>query len=117
METLTEYFTLSDSACDNGDSLKKLLTLFADEAVVTDNRGYVYRGRAQVDQFFNNFFTENVKLKHIFEVHKQENRVEVNWGVVGQKENSQKIFALTGTDLAMLNDQGKIINLRVTTDH
>jgi hypothetical protein len=117
METLSEYFTLSDSACNNAESLKKLLALFTDEAVVTDNRGYVYRGRAQVDQYFNQFFTENVKLKHIFEVHKQDNRVEVNWGVVGQKEKTAKIFALTGTDLALLNDQGKITSLRMTTNH
>ena len=117
METLTEYFTLSDTACHDQASLQKLLTLFADEAIVTDNRGYVYRGRERVDQFFKNFFTENIKLKHIFEVHKQDNRVEVNWGVVGQKEKSRKIFALTGTDLATLDDRGKIINLRVTTNH
>lgn len=112
MNTVKKYFILSDSAGKDPDSLNELISLFADDAVVEDNRNNIYRGIDEVSSFFHTFFKRNAELRHVFTIQQQDNIVKVQWGVVGKKPNNE-IFTLTGTDIATLDDQQKIIHLQV----
>lgn len=116
MDTLTRYFKLSDQVEHEPINFEKLVDLFAQNAKVTTNTGTSYEGLQEIRKFFQQFFQTNVSLRHIFEVQKCEDQVIVQWGVVGRKAQTNKIFALTGKDIAKLNNQQQIVNLKVITN-
>lgn len=113
MNPVKKYFILSDSAGKDPDALNELISLFADNAVVEDNRNNIYKGIAEVSSFFHAFFKRNTELRHVFTIQQQDNIVKVQWGVVGKKLNNE-IFTLTGTDIATLDEQQKIVHLKVS---
>ncbi|MGX7205530.1 nuclear transport factor 2 family protein [Enterococcus pingfangensis] len=116
MDTLEKYFNLSDIAGKDEKAFENLIELFSEDAVIDANNGNTYSGIIDIRDFFTKFFESSSELRHLFTIKKNDENVQVEWGVVGRRKTTDQIFTLTGTDYAILNDDNKIIHLRVIGD-
>lgn len=112
MTILDRYFELSDLAGNDNNAFEELISLFSDQAVLYSADGTKSKGKQAIKEFFNNFFTKNVVLKHVWTTKEKETGLETEWAVVG-KRSDEAIFALKGIDTAELDNLGKILSLNV----
>lgn len=117
MNTLEQYFILSDIAGKDSNSFDKLIALFADDAIIDANDGKSYQGRGEIQEFFKHFFQNSTELKHVWTIVESDKEIIVSWGVVGKRSETGDIFTLTGKDVARINDEQKIIYLQVIGDN
>lgn len=112
MNTLNRYFELSDLAVQNKDSLQELCGLFAQDAIIEANNGLTYKGKADIEKFFKDFFSRNLATKHLWDIKEQNDGwLQANWAVACRRKSGD-YFALTGKDIAKIID-GKISHLKV----
>ncbi len=113
MTIMDRYFELSDVAGNDKNAFQELIDLFSDQAVFHSADGAKMSEKKEIEDFFMNFFNKNVILKHVWVTTEVENGLETSWAVVGKRIDGS-IFALKGVDVAELNNNGKIISLKVS---
>lgn len=109
---LDDYFRLSDLAGHDGESMKRLLALFSENAVVIPNNSNEIKGMKSIAHFFADFFKRNAEMHHVWSTVRTENGLETKWAVCAKKESGE-VFALSGQDIARLDTAGKIQSLKV----
>jgi hypothetical protein len=112
MTILDKYFELSDLAGNDNIAFQELINLFSDQAVLHSADGTRIDGKQAIKEFFHNFFTKNIVLKHVWTTKESATGLETTWAVVG-KRSDEAIFALKGIDIAELDYSGKILSLKV----
>ncbi|MDN6428324.1 MAG: nuclear transport factor 2 family protein [Propionibacterium sp.] len=115
--TLDRYFALSNTAGQDSGDFEELLSLFAPDATLVSGLGEPASGTTAIAAFFRTFFARNTELHHVWNT--RSTGVEtfaVDWAVAGRHKDGA-VFAISGTDTARLDDQGKICSLQVTVNH
>lgn len=78
-------------------------------------RGAV-EGIDAVRAFYREFFDRNVELHHVWKAKVQPDGLHfARWAVAGRR-SSDEVFALSGCDVAEMDDVGRILKLRVEID-
>ncbi|OCT15080.1 polyketide cyclase [Paenibacillus pectinilyticus] len=105
MDNLNQYFDLFDQSRTDANAMERLLQLFTPDAEIVLNGAT----RFGFDDFIKAFYTNNADVKHIWESWepRQDGSYVSNWAVCG-KTVAGKVYALTGIDIAKLDDDGKI---------
>lgn len=105
MNNLNEYFDLFDQSRTDVNAMERLLELFTPDAVIVLN-GVT---RIGFEGFMKAFYTNNSDVKHMWEKWEPQSDGSYvsNWAVSG-KTVAGKVYALTGIDIAKLDDEGKI---------
>lgn len=105
MNNLNEYFDLFDQSRTDVNAMERLLKLFTPDAVIVLN-GVT---RIGFEGFMKAFYANNSDVKHMWEKweHQSDGSYVSNWAVSG-KTVAGKVYALTGIDIAKLDDEGKI---------
>ncbi|MFT8704884.1 nuclear transport factor 2 family protein [Bifidobacterium aquikefiricola] len=112
-DTLNRYFSLSNTAGQNGQDFTELIKLFASEATITSGRGETAKGIDGIQDFFRTFFARNTELHHVWNTRRVDStQYAVDWAVAGRSA-AGKVFAITGTDTATLNADNRITSLLV----
>ncbi|CAH1851814.1 nuclear transport factor 2 family protein [Convivina praedatoris] len=107
LEMVKEYFELSDTATTNLADRQKIVNLFADDVVLESGIGEKVSGIKALKEFFDVFFSRNIKLKHVFVTDEQSEQYKTAWAVAGINKDGQ-LFSLTGYDKYHFNPEGKI---------
>ncbi|MFT8537089.1 MULTISPECIES: nuclear transport factor 2 family protein [Bifidobacterium] len=112
-DTLNRYFSLSNTAGQNGQDFTDLIELFAPDATLTSGRGETAKGIDKINDFFHTFFTRNTELHHVWNTrHVDSRQYAVDWAVAGRSA-AGKVFAITGTDTATIDNDNRITSLQV----
>ncbi|NOU69129.1 nuclear transport factor 2 family protein [Paenibacillus sp. LMG 31461] len=114
MNNLNEYFDLFDQSRTDVYAMERLLQLFTPDAVIVLNGAT----RIGFESFMKAFYTNNSDVKHMWEKWEPQpdGSYVSNWAVCG-KTVAGKVYALTGIDIAKLDNEGKIKYLEnVPTD-
>ncbi len=112
MTILDRYFELSDLAGNDKNAFLELVSLFSEQSVLFSADGTKMRGKKEIIKFFEDFFSKNVILKHVWSTKETVIGLETSWAVVGKRMDGT-IFALKGLDTAELDNCGKILSLKV----
>jgi len=112
MTILDRYFELSDVAGNDKNAFQELISLFTDQAVLYSADGAKMSGKKEIERFCENFLRKNVILKHVWSTKEIATGLETSWAVVGKRMDGT-IFALQGIDTAELDDNGRILSLKV----
>ena len=106
---LDRYFALSDTAGEAPEDFEELVSLFSPQA-------RIFPGIDAVRAFYREFFDRNVELRHVWKVRVQpDGQHFARWAVAGRR-SSDEVFALSGCDVAEMDDVGRILKLRVEID-
>ena len=113
---LDRYFALSDTAGEAPEDFEELVSLFSSQAQIFPGRGGAVEGIDAVRAFYREFFDRNVELRHVWKARVQpDGRHFARWAVAGRR-SSDEVFALSGCDVAEMDDVGRILKLRVEID-
>lgn len=113
---LDRYFALSDTAGEAPEDFEELISLFSPQARIFPGRGGAVEGIDAVRAFYREFFDRNVELRHVWKARVQPNGQHfARWAVAGRR-SSDEVFALSGCDVAEMDDVGRILKLRVEID-
>jgi hypothetical protein len=111
-ELIERYFKLSDLAPNNHQALTEIINLFSNNAVVKGANGVIADNPTKIANFFEHFFEDNQKLRHLYHVDINDNKYKTEWVVAGCKNNG-KLFALHGFDTYQFDQRNKISFLKV----
>lgn len=113
---LDRYFALSDTAGEAPEDFEELISLFSPQARIFPGRGGAVEGIDAVRAFYREFFDRNVELHHVWKARVQpDGQHFARWAVAGRR-SSDEVFALSGCDVAEMDDVGRILKLRVEID-
>ena len=113
---LDRYFALSDTAGEAPEDFEELVSLFSPQARIFPGRGGAVEGIDAVRAFYREFFDRNVELRHVWKARVQpDGQHFARWAVAGRR-SSDEVFALSGCDVAEMDDVGRILKLRVEID-
>ena len=112
MNIIDKYFELSDLAGNNEESFLELVNLFSENAVVQPIGHEAINGKKNITEFYKAFFKRNVITKHVWKTEIINEIYEATWAVAVIR-NTGEVAALQGTDIAMLDSDGYIVNLEV----
>lgn len=113
---LDRYFALSDTAGEAPEDFEELVSLFSSQARIFPGRGGTVEGIDAVRAFYREFFDRNVELRHVWKARVQpDGQHFARWAVAGRR-SSDEVFALSGCDVAEMDDVGRILKLRVEID-
>lgn len=113
---LDRYFALSDTAGEAPEDFEELVSLFSSQARIFPGRGGAVEGIDAVRAFYREFFDRNVELRHVWKARVQpDGQHFARWAVAGRR-SSDEVFALSGCDVAEMDDVGRILKLRVEID-
>lgn len=113
---LDRYFALSDTAGEAPEDFEELISLFSPRARISPGRGGDVEGIDAVRAFYREFFDRNVELHHVWKAKVQPDGLHfARWAVAGRR-SSDEVFALSGCDVAEMDDVGRILKLRVEID-
>ena len=88
----------------------------ADAVRVAGTCGGAVEGIDAVRAFYREFFDRNVELRHVWKARVQpDGQHFARWAVAGRR-SSDEVFALSGCDVAEMDDVGRILKLRVEID-
>ncbi|WP_192497517.1 nuclear transport factor 2 family protein [Pseudoclavibacter sp. CFCC 11306] len=112
-DVLDRYFSLSNTAGQHPQDFEELVGLFAPDATLVSGRGESATGAEAIRSFFHTFFARNTELHHVWNSRSTDaTRVVVEWAVAGRHADGQ-VFAITGTDTATVDANGRITSLQV----
>ncbi|KAB1646263.1 nuclear transport factor 2 family protein [Pseudoclavibacter sp. CFCC 14310] len=112
-DVLDRYFSLSNTAGQHPQDFEELVGLFAPDATLVSGRGESATGAEAIRSFFHTFFARNTELHHVWNSRSTDaTRVVVEWAVAGRHADGH-VFAITGTDTATVDANGRITSLQV----
>ncbi|WP_192496692.1 nuclear transport factor 2 family protein [Pseudoclavibacter sp. CFCC 13796] len=112
-DVLDRYFSLSNTAGQHPQDFEELVGLFASDATLVSGRGESATGAEAIRSFFHTFFARNTELHHVWNSRSTDaTRVVVEWAVARRHADGQ-VFAITGTDTATVDANGRITSLQV----
>lgn len=110
-ETINTYFTLFDSIDKQPEALEQVLSLFSSDSVIIAADGSIFKGKNSVEEFFKNFFVDNVKVEHVWSIN-ENTGLSADWTATVTTAE-RKTSTSEGTDYYTFDTDGKIKELKM----